>query len=291
MKKNLVIVRAGDSSLHPEWMLPEFERNWDIVVSYYGDDPFVYKYDGQVRFDCKGTEYPAFYRLLTEGALKWDAYEYIWLPDDDLRISGNEINKLFDICAKHSLELAQPSLDEQSYISHLITRQNRKFVLRWTNFVEVMAPCFRQDALKKCLPTFCTSQSSWGLDYQWAKLLDNHKNIAIVDEVSLCHTRPVGGPLYDVLNSMGVNVQEEQKHALEKIGMDKFVVEPYAGILKNGKFFTYESRRSNFLQMLRLLFMGEHIAAYSLREKMRGTGKRTVKIIIIDQIFHWLKIN
>ena len=45
--------------------------------------------------------------------------------------------------------------------------------------------------LMNLFQTFDLSQSGWGLDLLWAKMLDNDK-IAIIDEVNFVHTRPVG---------------------------------------------------------------------------------------------------
>ena len=53
-RKNLVIVRAGDSSLHEEWLQGEGERNWDLIVNYFGDDPQRYRKDDVQRIDSKG---------------------------------------------------------------------------------------------------------------------------------------------------------------------------------------------------------------------------------------------
>src|SRR2546423_553078 len=39
VRRNLVIVRAGDTSLHENWLAGPVDRNWDLIVSYYGDDP------------------------------------------------------------------------------------------------------------------------------------------------------------------------------------------------------------------------------------------------------------
>jgi hypothetical protein len=41
-RRNLVAVRAGDKSLHPHWLMGDGGRNWDLVVSYFGDDPGLY---------------------------------------------------------------------------------------------------------------------------------------------------------------------------------------------------------------------------------------------------------
>src|SRR5664279_707363 len=37
-KRYLVIVRAGDRSLHPGWTQSPATRNWDLLVSYFGAD-------------------------------------------------------------------------------------------------------------------------------------------------------------------------------------------------------------------------------------------------------------
>ena len=63
MRRNLVIVRAGDSSLHPRW-LAGANRNWDLLVNYFGDDPLLHRRDDVIRLDSKGPKYPALRVLL-----------------------------------------------------------------------------------------------------------------------------------------------------------------------------------------------------------------------------------
>jgi hypothetical protein len=63
-RKNLVIVRAGDSSLHEEWLQGEGERNWDLIVNYFGDDPQRYRKDDVQRIDSKGPKWPALHDLV-----------------------------------------------------------------------------------------------------------------------------------------------------------------------------------------------------------------------------------
>jgi hypothetical protein len=48
-KQHLVVVRAGDNSLHPHWLAGDGDRTWDLVVSYFGDDPDIFKVDDVVR--------------------------------------------------------------------------------------------------------------------------------------------------------------------------------------------------------------------------------------------------
>jgi len=40
MRKNLVIVRAGDQSLHPSWLEGPEERNWETILIYSGKKMF-----------------------------------------------------------------------------------------------------------------------------------------------------------------------------------------------------------------------------------------------------------
>ncbi|WP_159080169.1 DUF707 domain-containing protein [Nocardia suismassiliense] len=209
-RRNLVVLRAGDTSLHEQWLAGPEPRTWDLVVSYFGDDPHRYR-DGDVRrLDRKGPKWPALHHVLTvDLADTIEDYDYIWLPDDDLATDTASINELFEYAARYRLALSQPALTEDSYYSHEITLVDRRFELRYTNFVEIMAPCFRRDFLLRCLPTFNATQTGWGLDFHWPRFVPDTSSIAIVDAVTVRHTRPVGGPNYAAARAAGVNTWAE----------------------------------------------------------------------------------
>ena len=198
-RRNLVILRAGDTSLHEQWLEGGTERNWDLIVNYFGDNAQRYRQDDARRIDSKGPKWPALHDLIRQLGDEVFRYERVWLPDDDLRASKDGINALFDIFEKHRLALAQPALTPDSHLGHLITLRNRSFRLRFTNFVEIMAPCFSRDFLKEMLPTFNENLSGWGLDFLWPSRIADWTRIAIIDAVSVCHTRQVGGPNYQHL--------------------------------------------------------------------------------------------
>lgn len=101
-KQHLVVVRAGDNSLHPHWLAGDGDRTWDLIVSYYGDDPDIFKVDDVVRIDSKGPKWPALYALFSLYPNLSKDYDYIWLPDDDLMATKADINRLFDICVAYS---------------------------------------------------------------------------------------------------------------------------------------------------------------------------------------------
>jgi choline dehydrogenase-like flavoprotein len=221
-RKNLVIVRAGDTSLHPQWLQGDAARSWDLVVNYYGDDPARYIEADVTRIDSKGPKWPALHALLEENPRYLLDYENIWLPDDDLLTTKAEINALFEMFGRHGLQVAQPALTWNSYFGHLTTLQSTALEIRFTNYVEVMAPCFSAPALRKALPWFNANLSGWGLDFIWAKVVDRpERQIAIIDAVTVQHTRPVGGPNYKMLRERGVSPWDELRSFCKANGIDE----------------------------------------------------------------------
>src|SRR6185437_6182046 len=99
---------------------------------------------------------PKWTGLLASIRAHWDlvsGYRYIWLPDDDLRSTTGAVNRLFERCCEFELDLAQPALTRDSYFSHLITLEHRQFLLRFTNFIELMAPLGSLRQIERMLPT------------------------------------------------------------------------------------------------------------------------------------------
>ena len=215
MPRNLIIVRAGDKSLHTGWLGNQQERNFDVIVNYYDDNPDLYRDQGQRRIDSKSTKWPALHKLIGELMPELEAYDYIWLPDDDLASDMQNVNRLFDICRDYKMDLAQPALTPDSIIGNAVTLRNRSFLLRYTNFVEIMAPCFSLPFLKKCWPTFTANRSGYGLDYVWPRMTDNPFKIGIIDACLVKHTQS-RGPSYDIYKADGIVVEEEYKALMIK---------------------------------------------------------------------------
>ncbi|WP_078428360.1 DUF707 domain-containing protein [Alkalihalobacterium alkalinitrilicum] len=196
-KRFLVMARVGDTSLHKEWLHPD--RKFDLFLEYFGDGSNNYKEDCDFYSEAKNSKWPRFHKIIEDFGDHIFKYDAVWMPDDDISTDCSTIHQLFDLFTKYKLSLAQPSLSKDSYYSHDITRQVPRSILRYTNFVEVMVPLFSREALQLCWDTFKKSKSGWGLDSVWPKLLGNPRNkIAIIDEVSVKHTRPLRkGTLYD----------------------------------------------------------------------------------------------
>ena len=223
-RRFLVVVRAGDSSLHRKWFVPDKARNWDLWVSYFGDEPEVMREQCNGVFQQKGAKWPALYRLVAEHSDRVFAYDAVLFIDDDMWLKFDKIDTLFDIFSRYDLLLAQPALTVNSYASHLSVIQNTSFRLRFTNFVECMNPLFSREGLRRCYQSFNENVSGWGIDYLWTMLLGKPElAISVIDAVAVEHTRPVGGPLYGVIAAQGTDPSEQMCRVLEKHGISQFV--------------------------------------------------------------------
>lgn len=235
MKPYLALFRGGPNSLHPHAVERLKDQNFDYALSWFGDQkPAVC--DGAVFVHMqKGAKWPGLEATL---AAHWDTisqYKYVWLPDDDLLCVPEDVSRMFSICDDLQLELAQPALTRDSYFTHVVTLQHSEFQLRFTNFVEVMAPIFSADMLAKVFPTLKNQISGYGLDGLWPRLTELGK-VAIIDDTPVKHTRPVGGPNYAFSKKAGLAPAHEDW----LVSASHFVETPadfqinFAGLLQSG---------------------------------------------------------
>ena len=133
----------------------------------------------------------AFYDLTYDTSPVW-AYDHICIADDDLMLTWGDINRMFEICWRNGLHLAQPALHPTSHITHPHTAQQPEFSLRFTDFVEGMAPVFSRSALEACRECFRDTVYGFGIDHLWPSLIGSLRTrIAIIDEIAMVHTRPM----------------------------------------------------------------------------------------------------
>ncbi|OLO26871.1 hypothetical protein BTR23_21880 [Alkalihalophilus pseudofirmus] len=219
----LVMARVGDTSLHKEWLHPK--RNFDLFLEYFGDGRNNYKDDCDFYTEAKNSKWPRFHNIIEDFGDHIFKYDAVWMPDDDISTDCSTIHHIFDLFTRYNLSLAQPALSEESYYSHKITKQLPGNILRYTNFVEVMVPLFSREALQLCWHSFKKSKSGWGLDSIWPKILGNPINkIAIIDEITVKHTRPLRkGTLYQDINYSA----SERKEELERICKEYGVKSPF----------------------------------------------------------------
>lgn len=220
-ERRLAVVRCGDDSLHRTWA--EGHHAFDVGVSYFGNDPHKAFPEARYVHRAKGGKWDGLLGFFQQFPEVIDRYDYFWLPDDDISAHPGDIDRLFSIGAAHQCQVFQPALNEHSYYSHLVTLLHPSFVVRYTNFVEVMVPVVSREILIRTIPLLEDTRSGFGIDFVWPLMAEeisgaSFKGIAIVDSVSVCHTRPVGGSLHQFMSrSEGASAMDEMREMLSRV--------------------------------------------------------------------------
>jgi hypothetical protein len=197
-RRNLVVLRANEQSLHTSWLrdIQDRDRSWDLCISYYGKIENFPPEDFS-EFAClqnKQRKFTALKSLIHEGSILW-AYDYIMFPDDDLQMKWSDLKP--------------------------------EFLLRFVTMVELMAPIFSNGALRSCIHTFDLNQSGYGIDYAWTKLVDGPlTKIAVIDRVAVRHTRPTGNS-YDLKAAIDEGYETSDKFGF----LDQYSMRELGGIL------------------------------------------------------------
>lgn len=219
MRRNLIVVRAGDGSLHRGWINDSRIRNFDLLVSYYGKAVDRHRRDADHYHAMVGPRWPAHDWLWRHRRDVFDAYDHVAFVCDDVEADTHTWNRAFDYCRYFELDLAQPAL--QGYVNAPITFPVDGSLLRYTNWVEVMCPIFSRRALARCGDTFRESVSGWALSQLWAARLPYPDYlIAILDRVVVTHTSKTReGTLRPVLDALGIEPMAEALAMLTRHGL------------------------------------------------------------------------
>lgn len=128
--------------------------------------------------------------------LPLERYDYAIFPDDDLEYCESFAPRFLALLDAHDVALAQPALTPDSYHTYDICVRREDALLRYTNFVEIMTPCFRRDCLRRLRKTLAADLSpmGYGFDLHWPyACADAGLQMAIVDETPVSHRyRPTG---------------------------------------------------------------------------------------------------
>ncbi|GBG26455.1 Hypothetical Protein FCC1311_026762 [Hondaea fermentalgiana] len=191
--KGLVIVVAGDKSLHRPW---ENNPHFDLCVVYFGNDYDIfrkYKAGAKYAFQKKDMKWQLIRHALLN--VPWREYEYVWFPDDDITMDPGNVAKMFRLAHAYALTLGQPAIYDYGvhYMDHVV---RGSWAMHYINFIEIMAPFLRVDALEYLFPLWNVDHvySGYGLDTIWPQLL-RMANIGVIDATPFNHTggRTVGG--------------------------------------------------------------------------------------------------
>lgn len=223
-RKGLVVLQAGRGLPVNMWADAP-GREWDLMVNYYDAVGFHADLGDYVTFQ-KGTKFTSMWTLWKKFRSILQAYDHVLFLDDDVETTYQDLNRMFEMCRKHQLDLSQMSLSDASFTSWgaLFSRSGMASP-RPISAVEIMMPVFSRKALELVAPSFGQSVSGFGLDLVWGKLVgDAGGRIAILDEVQATHARPVdqsGGAYYSYLRRHMINAKAELWQLLKDYDADR----------------------------------------------------------------------
>jgi hypothetical protein len=229
LHRNLVIVMAGDGSLHETYAR---DRDFELWVCYWGRDPAVAE---RFRTSCDrlwqltGEKWSLMrqvaVRASREGLPRFSAYDYVFLSDDDILFpeGAAAVSRLFAIARDIDAHIFQPAIaNEHVSPGHEPTRRNTTSLMRATNIVEIMMPALTGRIVEGCLlPILHVHphvRAGWGLEALLQRTTEavfgRTPRTFVIDAIEAHHTRPVG--------------QGSASHAL---GWDEAFMNPLAGAI------------------------------------------------------------
>ncbi|HMR55755.1 MAG TPA: DUF707 domain-containing protein, partial [Cyclobacteriaceae bacterium] len=202
----LLVMPFGNGSLRSCWITDCTNRNFDVVLLGYhtiSDKEIITSTTVKV-FHYHSYKWWMIQDFFAHQPEFLKNYTSFFFLDDDIEISALQITNLFECFNQLPIQLAQPSLTADSFMSWGTLRHRKYSGLRYVTTVELMCPLMKQESLETLLPTFKLTKSGWGVDLLWGKLIPEHfgaKQIAVLDIIQVRHNKPVGiGELYTKLD-------------------------------------------------------------------------------------------
>ena len=191
MKKSLYASPIGKDA--KQLLIKIIERfgheRFDFLLMVYDDSRF----DDVIFSRCriiydKSPLFQQTKRILTSDICRDYEYIFFWMDDIDI-LSFNPENFL-NIMRRYKIQVGQPALSHDSYISHPITKCTTSRIGRYTDFVEQMVPVYTAESWNRIWHLFSYDKYGWGwgydlLTYSYGRLL----RMAIIDAEVVKHTK------------------------------------------------------------------------------------------------------
>lgn len=182
---------------------------WDVFLHHYAkggkmdwylSDPSWY--DREIQMSAEG---PGFkFQLLRDHFLArsnsdWPTkYKYVWALDEDIDLSKAALGDFFGLAKLSQAAITGPALMQPSgSLEYPFQAPDENCDFRYTNFVEVIAPAIRMDALKALIMDCkgCIhNKTVWGLDNVWCGFVADALQLSnpstacvIVDKAPVIH--------------------------------------------------------------------------------------------------------
>jgi hypothetical protein len=216
--------------------LSQEARNWDLALSLYDEVELPDSRPSEFIHRAPGGKWDGLSRFFAECPEVIQQYDYFWLVDDDIEAAPEVVNALFTYARTQDFDLAQPALSLDSYYSHRLTLHCAGFAHRHTNFVELMAPLLSRHLLKSALQLFTNTRSGHGMDWMWQRLArDPRQGVAIIDAVTVRHSRPLRQHLAARLSAAGISAASERERLVRDWAVEREHAYAFAGRLESGE--------------------------------------------------------
>jgi chitin disaccharide deacetylase len=164
-----IFTSAGNHNAIRLWLKGDQPRRWDLVTAYYADDDQEFSEISAMSsyaFRTKGGKFQNLKKLTAQNPKFFDQYSYVWVCDDDIRMSAVQIDEAFAITERFEFWIAQPAFLPEGKNSHPMTIYAGPHCdYRIVNYIETGAPIFRRDKLVEFLAVYDGSLTGFGIDY------------------------------------------------------------------------------------------------------------------------------
>jgi len=244
----LLVTRIGPKSLHQNWIGTPKTRQFDVFLSAYTGDAEEVQQEG-VRNELRpGFKVEGYGGFINAHRALWERYDYICFWDEDLDTDTDTLNRMFAICAEARFKIAQPALSHDSHFTYAGLLQQKGFRYRHINYIEMMCPIFRTDALP-AVETLYHSGYESGIDLIWCNLLfETPCDFAVIDDTPVRHTEAVGQRKEDNGFSTETRYEDHIHSLLNQYDLPWLSCNPYSGICNSGRIVS--SRMQLFLAAL-----------------------------------------
>jgi hypothetical protein len=179
----LIFTSAGDHSNLHLWLADN--RKFDLWVTYYGDGRNSYGDAADYYTERKGSKFQNLHFAYRECPQVFAQYDYVMAMDDDVIIDADGLDRLFELCKSHHLWACQPAFSPRGRISWPITRVKPTCKYRFTNFIEMTCPMFRQDKLAAFMRVYDPVLVGYGMDWWFLHTMgtDLSGKVAVIDDI------------------------------------------------------------------------------------------------------------
>jgi len=187
--KYLVFTSAGDRDSIECWL--KGWKEFDLWVTYYGDRSGKYSEVADFYNVRKGGKFPNLHYAYQQWPEIFSGYEAVMVMDDDVIMSGHDIDRLFRVRKAYGLWVCQPAFCSTGKVEWKITQAQKYAFLRHTNFVEMTCPLFLQSKLNDFMKVYDPVLVGYGCDLWFLHSMGpNLKGkVAIVDAITCVNPR------------------------------------------------------------------------------------------------------